>query len=66
MIQITVKLFNSLCKYSSGHFQFPLSLPENTTVGDVLQHVKVPENEIFLLLHNGPQHYERLWLQFWD
>lgn len=53
MIEIRVKLFNSLCKYGSGNLQFPLTLPENTTVGEVLQCVKIPENEIFLLMHNG-------------
>jgi hypothetical protein len=53
MIGITVRFFNSLSRYANGKPQFPLLLKEPRTIGDVVEMLKVPESEIFLLLHNG-------------
>jgi hypothetical protein len=53
MIRITVRFFNSLGKYANGQVQMPLTLAQPMTIGEVLNSLPVPENEIFLLLHNG-------------
>ncbi|MDH3671867.1 MAG: hypothetical protein OES46_11990 [Gammaproteobacteria bacterium] len=53
MIQVEVRLFNSLCKYGNGGNRFRFKLPKGTTVGAALRHIDVPEKEIFLLMHNG-------------
>jgi hypothetical protein len=53
MIQVEIRLFNSLCKYGNGANRFRFKLPKDTTVGGALKRIDVPEKEIFLLMHNG-------------
>ncbi len=53
MIRITVRLFNSLSKYADGKTELSFNSAGNLTVGEILKSFSVPENEIFLLLHNG-------------
>ncbi len=53
MIQVEVRLFNSLCKYGNATNRFRFKLPIDTTVGGVLKRINIPEKEIFLLMHNG-------------
>lgn len=51
MATIEVRLFNSLSKYARPP-RFQLTL-DNPTVAGALQALRLPESEIFLLLHNG-------------
>jgi hypothetical protein len=53
VIQVEVRLFNTLSKYARDGARFCFNLPSRATVGDVLRRLDVPESEIFLLLHNG-------------
>ncbi len=53
MMQIEIRLFNSLTRYRKNGNPYHLRLPPAATVGDALAHVDVPESEIFLLTHNG-------------
>ncbi len=53
MAEITIRLFNTLSKYASGSTQWPVTLADGSTVGDALERLGLPEEEIFLLLHNG-------------
>ena len=48
-MEIEVRLFNSLTKYGSGK----LEVPEGSRVADVLQNLKIPPEEIHLVLLNG-------------
>lgn len=53
VISVEVRLFNAVGKYGNGRTRFSIELPPSATVGDALARVPVPEDEIFLLLHNG-------------
>lgn len=53
MIQIEVRLFNSLTRYRRNGNPYHLELPHPATVADALRRIDVPEPEIFLLTHNG-------------
>ncbi len=53
MIEITIRLFNSLSRYADGGKPFSMALQDNMTVGEALKILPAPESEIFLLLHNG-------------
>lgn len=53
MINLQVRLFNSLARYAEEGNPVALSVPEGSTIGDVLQRLAVPEEEIFLLTLNG-------------
>ncbi len=49
MFEIEVRLFNSLSKYRMNR----LSLPAGSRVGDALQRLQIPEQDIYLTLLNG-------------
>ncbi len=53
MINLEVRLFNSLARYAGASNPFVLSLPEGATIGDALRRLPVPVQEIFLLTLNG-------------
>ena len=46
-------MFNSVGRFAPGKRYFKLALPYNETVGELIEQLKVPEKEIFLVLHNG-------------
>ncbi|SCA57971.1 conserved hypothetical protein [Candidatus Terasakiella magnetica] len=53
-VTITVKLFNSMhTKGNPAAVQDPLEYPVGTTVGDVFRDLKLPLDELFLILVNG-------------
>lgn len=49
MIEIEVRLFNSLSKYKVRNLQ----LPQGSRVGDALRRLQIPDQEIYLTLLNG-------------
>ena len=49
MINVEIRLFNSLSRYRADR----LELPEGSTVADALARIPVPRGEIFLSLLNG-------------
>ena len=53
MITVCIKMFNSVGRFAPGKRYFKLALPYNETVGELIKQLKVPEKEIFLVLHNG-------------
>ena len=53
MINLEVRLFNSLTRYAEQGNPVALSVPEGSTIGEVLRRLPVPEEEIFLLTLNG-------------
>lgn len=54
MIRVEVRLFNSLAKYTrSPTFAEHIDVPAGATVGDLIQHFKLPLPDIFLVLKNG-------------
>lgn len=53
MISVEIRLFNTVGKYGNGRTRFLLDLAPSATVGDALERVPVPEDEIYLLFHNG-------------
>ncbi len=46
-------MFNSVGQFAPGKRYFKLALPYNETIGEIIKQLKVPEKEIFLVLHNG-------------
>jgi len=46
-------MFNSVGQFAPGKRYFKLALPDNESVGELIKQLKVPEEEIFLVLHNG-------------
>lgn len=51
---IQVKLFNSLTKFSGPQGpQFEMELPVGTTVGELIDKLRLPHKEVFLVLVNG-------------
>ena len=54
MIEIEVRLFNSLTRYAPRRrARFPLRLPATATVADALARLPVPRERIFVLWLNG-------------
>jgi hypothetical protein len=53
MINLEVRLFNSLSRYAGARNPLALKLPEGATIGDALARLPVPAREIFLLTLNG-------------
>lgn len=53
-ISIEVRFFNSLAKYSGGEgLVRHLEVPPDETIGTLVDRLKLPLNEIFLVLRNG-------------
>lgn len=54
-IQVEVRLFNTLAQYAGKNRLRPrrLELPAGATVGDIVRELKVPLDEIYLVLRNG-------------
>jgi hypothetical protein len=53
-VEIEVRMFNSIARYSNGNGQrFPLTVEPGATVGDVLSMLGVPAHEVFLVMVNG-------------
>jgi hypothetical protein len=53
-VEVEVRLFNSLSRF--GGRDGPrriLSLPAGSTIGDVLDRLRIPPGEVFLALQNG-------------
>ncbi len=54
MVEIEVRLFNSLARYAPGTgARFALRLPATATVADALARLDVPRERIFVLWLNG-------------
>lgn len=53
MIEVRVHLYNSMREYGRGESVLRVSLPEKSTIADVVDRLGIPRGEIFLLLHNG-------------
>jgi hypothetical protein len=53
-IEVEVRLFNSLSRFGGpdGHRRI-LSLPAGSTIGDVLDRLRIPPGKVFLALQNG-------------
>lgn len=53
-VRIEARLFNSLAKYSGGEGLIrQLELAAGATIADVVEELKLPVPEIFLVLRNG-------------
>jgi sulfur-carrier protein len=55
-MRIRVKLFASLCRYFSGAVSgipFEMEVPESTSVGDLVDRLKLPRQEVKLFFVNG-------------
>jgi hypothetical protein len=52
-VTVEVRLFNSLSRYQPDLQPRVLALPAGATVAELLEAVRVPRHEIFLLLRNG-------------
>lgn len=50
MIEIELRLFNSLARYGRSG---PLQIQQKTTVGDVLKRLAIPEHKIYVSWLNG-------------
>ncbi|GAB4348115.1 MAG: hypothetical protein Kow006_08510 [Gammaproteobacteria bacterium] len=50
MIEIELRLFNSLRRYAEGG---SIMVPEGSTVGDVVAALPIPEGEIYVTWLNG-------------
>ncbi|MDX1594164.1 MAG: hypothetical protein R3298_07940 [Gammaproteobacteria bacterium] len=54
MIEIEIRLFNSLARYApSRDARFALRLPDTATVADALRRLQIPRGRIFVLWLNG-------------
>ena len=56
MINIRVKLFAALCRYSDNAapgIPFEMELPEGTTVADLVNQLKLPLEEVKVFFVNG-------------
>ena len=54
VITIEARLFNSLARYRQARgLCRGIELAAGTTVGDLMQHLGLPEREVFLVLRNG-------------
>ncbi len=56
MIDIEIRLFNSLAKYGINR----LSLSDSDTVADAMRRLDIPERDIYLVLLNGRNIMESL------
>lgn len=53
-VSIEVRLFNSLARYNRGDSAGRnLTLAAGSTVGDLMQLLRLPRNEVFLVMRNG-------------
>ncbi|MGF1640513.1 MAG: MoaD/ThiS family protein [Rhodospirillales bacterium] len=53
-IEVEVRLFNSLSRFASGDgCRRVLALPAGSTVGDILDRLRIPAREVYLALQNG-------------
>jgi len=54
VVKIQVRLFNSIVKYADAEgSRRELSLPAGTTVGELADRLRIPRDELFLVLVNG-------------
>lgn len=54
LVTVQVRLFNSMTKYANGKGrQHVLSLPAGTSVGDLADRLRIPREDLFLVLVNG-------------
>ena len=53
-ITIEVRLFNRISRYANGQgARHRLSVPAGTTLGELVDQLRIPRSEIFLVLVNG-------------
>lgn len=53
-IRIQVRLFNSLSRYTpNGDLREDLEVPADATIGDLIERLRLPLPDIFLVLRNG-------------
>jgi len=54
VINVEVRLFNRISRYAKGQdARRRLSVPAGTTVGELVDQLRIPRSEIFLVLVNG-------------
>ena len=54
VVKAQVRLFNSITKYADAEgSRRELSLPAGTTVGELADRLRIPRDELFLVLVNG-------------
>jgi hypothetical protein len=54
VVKVEVRLFNSITKYADAEGpRHELSLPAGTTVGELAERLRIPRDELFLVLVNG-------------
>ncbi len=53
-ITVEVRLFNRISRYANGQgARHKLSVPAGTTLGELVDQLRIPRSEIFLVLVNG-------------
>ena len=53
-VTVEARLFNSLFKYSAErNCRQSVTLPAGSSIGDLLHHLKLPRDEVFLIMKNG-------------
>jgi hypothetical protein len=54
MVTLEIRLFNRLQRFAkNGEYRFHFSVPQQLTYHDLLNLLKIPENEVYLALRNG-------------
>lgn len=54
LVTVKVRLFNSMTKYANGEGrQRVLALPAGTSVGELADQMRIPRQDLFLVLVNG-------------
>ncbi len=54
VVKVEVRLFNSIVKYADAEGpRRQLALPAGTTVGELAERLRIPRDELFLVLVNG-------------
>lgn len=54
MLEVKVKLYGELEKYSLNHKEkFSIQLPPGTVIKDLMDHLKIPAHQVMLIIKNG-------------
>lgn len=52
-LEVRIRLFNSLSRFTTGGPERRLAMPAGSTVGDILSTLGIPRSEVCLVLCNG-------------
>lgn len=54
MLEVKVKLYGELEKYSPNHKEkFSIQLPPGTLIKELMDHLKIPAHQVMLIIKNG-------------